>query len=218
MIIFSPNPGDGLFRVSAAGGNPSPVTTLDPTRNESTHRLPSFLPDGRHFLYWLRSGHPEKTGVYLGLLDSKEKKQVVAADQFGIYAPPGYLLFVNTGTLMAQAFNAETFQLDGEPFSVAEEILTTPYVAGLAMFSASETGLLAYRSGNLNNRITWFDRGGQQLGTTGSEALNSSMALSVDERKLAVSIGDSADIWVFELPNATRSRLTFGPSDDTNPI
>ena len=41
----------GTFRVSAAGGVPTAVTTLDESSGENNHRLPWFLPDGHHFLY-----------------------------------------------------------------------------------------------------------------------------------------------------------------------
>jgi hypothetical protein len=41
----------GLLRVRETGGAPSPITALDPSRKEEFHLLPTFLPDGRHFVY-----------------------------------------------------------------------------------------------------------------------------------------------------------------------
>src|SRR5499433_2723952 len=67
VILFSPAVNQPVYRVSAAGGNPTPITTLDQSQYETSHRWPQFLPDGNHFLYLAR-GKPEHTGVYLGSL------------------------------------------------------------------------------------------------------------------------------------------------------
>jgi len=55
VIVFASSAFGLLYRVSAAGGEPSPVTALDQSRFETSHRWPYFLPDGRHFLYLVRS-------------------------------------------------------------------------------------------------------------------------------------------------------------------
>ena len=106
LIIFSNvGPGRLLIRVPAAGGAPVPVTEFDKARGETSHWAPWFLPDGRHFLYLARSGSPETSGVYVGDLESKTRKQVVAFATTAIYVNPGYLLFVRELTLMAQRFD-----------------------------------------------------------------------------------------------------------------
>lgn len=109
-----------LLRVSAAGGEPMPVTKLQP--GERSHRMPSFLPDGRHFTFI-----PEgTTEIFLGSLDSEETKRLQSADSDAVYAPPGYLLFVRQGTLLAQVFDARKLELAGEPFSIAERVASDP--------------------------------------------------------------------------------------------
>ena len=50
LILLGQGGSDSLYSVSSAGGEISRVTTLDPSHQENTHRWPSFLPDGRHFL------------------------------------------------------------------------------------------------------------------------------------------------------------------------
>ena len=70
VIVFADST-RGLMQVSAAGGVASPLTTFDPSRKEIVHVLPSFLPDGRHFLYLRASSIPENTGVYVGSLNTK---------------------------------------------------------------------------------------------------------------------------------------------------
>ena len=72
VILFVPNRNTGVHRVSAAGGLAVAVTRLDRSRGETTHRWPSFLPDGRHFLYQSRD-------IYLASLDGGEAKHLVSA-------------------------------------------------------------------------------------------------------------------------------------------
>src|SRR5207245_799940 len=129
VIIFAPTRlGAGLFRVPAAGGVATPITVLDEALTRSTHRYPWFLPDGRHFLYHRRSRDLEKgdDGIYVGDIDSRDdpkaRRKVVTAGTNPAYAPPGYLLFVREGTLMAQPFDATTAQTTGYAAPVAERV------------------------------------------------------------------------------------------------
>ena len=57
-----------IYRASASGGTVTRVTKLDVSRQEGSHRNPEFLPDGKHFLFTVRSGQAEQTGVYAGSL------------------------------------------------------------------------------------------------------------------------------------------------------
>src|SRR5204862_2824346 len=51
LIVFAPQLAAPLYRVPASGGQPITLTTLDASRQETSHRLPSFLPDGLHFVF-----------------------------------------------------------------------------------------------------------------------------------------------------------------------
>src|SRR5262249_9504292 len=64
VIVFH-GQGLSLARVLAAGGECAPVTKLDPSKSETAHRFPSFLPDGRHFVYFRQSNKPENNGIYI---------------------------------------------------------------------------------------------------------------------------------------------------------
>src|SRR5262249_51416355 len=93
-----------ISRVSSAGGPVTPATSLD--SRERTNRWPQFLPDGRHFLYQSQSTLSERSGVYVGNLDGKTKKLLINSTSNAVYAPPGYLLWVEGDALLGQAFNA----------------------------------------------------------------------------------------------------------------
>jgi eukaryotic-like serine/threonine-protein kinase len=87
--------GAALMRISALGGAPTLLMTPDPSRGESALLFPSFLPDGRHFIYSVRSTDPAKQGIYVGSLDSPQKTRLIDALSTAAYAKPGYLVFKN---------------------------------------------------------------------------------------------------------------------------
>ncbi len=223
VIVFTPSYGAPLFRVPAAGGTPSPVTTLEAPARETSHRFPWFLPDGRHFLFTARSGSPEKTAVYAGDLESKERRLVIAAASNAVYSPPGVLLFMRRNTLMAQRFDAPRLRTIGEPLPVAEHV---NYVEGTAQgqFSVSQTGVLAYSSGggSLRSQLTWFNRSGQPLGTVGPAAVMQAAVLAPNGKSVVVDRLDPAlgtyDLWLLDLAHGTESRLTFDPGNDMFPV
>ena len=223
VIVFTPGSATPLFRIPAGGGTPIPLTTLDEAAGENSHRFPWFLPDGRHFLFTARSGNQEKTGIYIGDLESKDRRRLVAAASNAVYTPPGLLLFLRERTLMAQAFDAAGLRTTGDPFPVAEQVDYVPtQVQG--QFAVSETGVLAYYSGGaaLNSQLTWFDRGGKPLGTVGPPGMMQAPAISPDGGTIAVDRLDGQsgtyDLWLHDLAHATDSRFTFDPSNDRNPV
>ena len=90
-ILFAAGSRTPIYRVSATGGEATPITQLDQSRREFTHRNPRFLPDGRHFLYVVAAKLEKHTGTYVGSLDSNERK--LLGRFFGAeYTPPGYLI------------------------------------------------------------------------------------------------------------------------------
>ena len=110
-IVFGAQEGP-LRQVPAAGGTPQPLTQLDASRQETSHRHPYFLPDGRHFLYLARSVIPDQRGVYVGGLDGSTPKKVLSDDSNAIYFA-GHLLFVRGTTLIAQPFEPVGRQVSG---------------------------------------------------------------------------------------------------------
>src|SRR5262249_30925079 len=111
VIVFSWNDRDPLRRIDRTGGAAASVTALDPSRQESSHQWPHFLPDGRDFLYLVWSAQTEARGVYMGSLDAAKKpKRLLAADWGAVYArgpgQTGYVLSLRGQTLLAQPFDA----------------------------------------------------------------------------------------------------------------
>jgi len=220
-ILFAGSVGP-ILRVSAGGGEPKPATTLDKSRQDVRHMGPGFLPDGRHFLFRARGLQPAGAAVFVASLDGPEVQQVVSADSAAVYAPPGQLLYVRGGTLMAQPFDAERRRLSGDASAVAEQI--APFATDWHAFSVSGSRVLAYRTGTTltQSQLAWFDRTGRRLGTPGEPADYTNPALSHDGKRVAVGRRDpktmTRDIWLFEVERETASRVTFDPADDLNPV
>ena len=111
------------------------------------HQWPWFLPDGRHFVFLVKSGRAEYGGIYLGSLDSGERVRLIDDCCANVqYAKPGYLLFLRGQTLMAQAFDARALALTGSPSRIAEGLQYSPGQQH-GFFAASDTGTLVYASG-----------------------------------------------------------------------
>jgi hypothetical protein len=106
IILFTPAPNRGIWSVPAAGGSPTPVTSLPTAERATNHVWPQFLTDGRRFIYYQRSNDTERQGVYVSALGSEESTQVLRNDGMGVLAP-GHLLVVRDGTLFAQAIDDE---------------------------------------------------------------------------------------------------------------
>jgi Tol biopolymer transport system component/DNA-binding winged helix-turn-helix (wHTH) protein len=221
VILFGSENG-GVQRVSAAGGEVTPVTALDRSRQEMSHLWPYFLPDGHHFLYLAAIAQQAGGEVYLASLDGKETKRLLAADTNAVYAPPGYLLFVRDGTLLAQRFDVALLELTGEPMRIAEQVQFNDWTHR-GHFSVSENGVLVYYSGvEENSQLGWFDRTGKSLGLVGGGGGPRYASLSPDEKRVAFSLRDpqvgSYHLWLLDLVRGTNSRFTSDPANDFQAI
>jgi Tol biopolymer transport system component len=227
VIIFSPDSTIAIHRVSAGGGTPTPVTALDESKNETTHRWATFLPDGRHFLY-MAGTHAagtksEANAVYLASLDAKDRTLLLRARSNVSYAS-GYLFYVLESTLLAQPFDAKRLRLTGDPVPFEEAVLyDTGYFR--ASFGVSENGLLVYVGGSreMRGQLFWYDAAGKQVGgPVGEPADYQSLALSPDGKRLAAAINDPStgnpDIWIIDLSRGGRTRFTFGPGANAEAV
>ncbi|HJU41430.1 MAG TPA: protein kinase [Vicinamibacterales bacterium] len=217
IILLAPTNRTAIHRVPATGGTLEAVTTLDTTR-ENSHRWPHFLPDGRHFLFTVRSDSAENNAVYVGSIDGEAPRRLFATQSNAIYVEPGLVLHVRDGTLIAQPFDARALSLSGTARAVASPVLqNTP--SAEAEFDASFDGsVLTYREGaEWTAQLTWFDRSGQIAGTFGPPGAVEAVNLSPDGRRAAVDMVDAAqgtrDVWIVESGGALRRFTTHSATD-----
>ena len=201
-----------LRKVSAGGGTSTVAIGLDKKRNEVAQMWPQFLPDGRHFLYWSQSNDAAKNGIYLASLDSRDTRLLVASQSNVAYVPPGFLIYGEKGRLIAQPFNPKAFRIAGDPLPIAERVEETANPG--FVFSASNTGVLVYRAAvPSNTNLVWYDRDGTRLRSVGEPGDYGQIALSPDDRRVAVEHLDvshsSSNIWILDLVSGTFSRQTY---------
>lgn len=211
VIVFAPATlGGAMLQVPAAGGSPASVTELD-SQGQTAHTWPSFLPDGKHFLYLARTTDPNSGVIYVGSLDSKENKQLLKLTSSALYAAPGYLLFARAGTLLAQPFDADRLELKGDPVPIAQGVQFSA-LNGKAGVTVSDNGVLAYRvapsAGQL--RLVFVDRKGAEQPLTAPPHAYRNPRLSPDGQRIAVTIDEGgSQEWLLDISRGTLSRLTF---------
>jgi len=229
LILFTPAGRTPLYVVPASGGARTQVTTLDTASGEVQHAYPSFLPDGRHFLYFsygsVSGGALDPRGVFVGSLDGSTPARLLLAGATQARYATGHLLFVWGGTLMAQPFDPERLVLRGTPFPLVEDVkVSTAGATGAgAGYSVSDNGVLAYQAAlRTESRPVWFDRAGTQIAALAAPADYGDVALSPDGARLAVSVVEPArstrDLWLYEADGGPGQRLTAGPGDEFAPV
>ncbi|MCI0416497.1 protein kinase [bacterium] len=222
IIIFAERPNGPIYQIPASGGTPKPITKLNQSLGEVSHRFPHFLPDGRRFLYLARLTQRDQ-GLYAGSLDSAESKFVTNISSRVVYTRPGYLLFVEDSDLMAHAIDLKSLELKGDPVLIAKDVGLA--ATGQAGISVSDEGLLAFWGATLSGyQLLWFDRNGKQLGVAGESSLAADLRyhrLSPDGSHVAWLRPDpdllSPDIWVTDLTRNISTRLTSRMGFNQNP-
>jgi serine/threonine protein kinase len=217
-ILFSSIQGEAMYRVSPDGGEAEVIKKPDTSRGESRIVWPWFLPDGKSFLYWVKTKDGE--GRLMLARPGEAPKDIAAIDSQSQYVEPGLLVYAKEGVLLAQRFDAGKGNLEGAPFPLAPQVLYF-LSTGWAAFATSPTGTLAYRSERNVMRLSWFDRSGKRLGNVGSPGEYLTLAISADGRrvlfdKVRADLG-TLDIWSLDLERGIETRLTSHPDTEFAP-
>ena len=222
-IVFSSQ--FDLLRVSANGGDVS-IVTKPPTQDWSYY-WPTFLPDGRRFLFtaklWTRTAEASDHGIYIGSLDNPKIERLVPDLSSAVYAPPGYLVFARDGTLTALPFDLAAGRVTGSPVTIGGTVAMESqfYFAGI---SASADGTLAVRpppaltlsSPGMNaaeTELRLVDRTGSGSRVSSARLFSFAMALNpMDSGVAAAAIleprGGTSDLWLVDLSKDTAVPLT----------
>ncbi len=212
VIVFAPAVMGPLMRVSSDGGDAVEVAKPDATRGETGLRFPTFLPDGKHFLYVSLPRKQGNVNVYVGGLNGGEPARVMSADWAPVYAEPGYLLFTRGDRLVAQRFDPERLKPVGEVVGLGDMAPVTSS-DGATLLSVSANGVIAHVATTFpDTRLVWLDRAGRALETIPlPPAPYASPSLSPDGRRAMVTKANSPssyDLWLVDLERAIPSRLT----------
>jgi serine/threonine protein kinase/Tol biopolymer transport system component len=216
VIIFARTSGE-ILRIPATGGTPQRVTTLDPRRQEGTHRWPYFLPDDNHFLFMaalLGPVHADNV-FYVGSLDGKPSKVLGPGSSPVAYAN-GYVVYVAGTLLMARPFDVSKLEFEGDALPIAEGVRFDPLFSN-GVFSTSKNGILLYQEGKGSSphSIVLFDRTGKQLASLAESSAGSAPRFSPDGKSLVYDLitpdTGRVDLWKLDIDSRVRVRLSSDP-------
>ncbi len=222
-IALAPDGSSELFTVSAAGGTPQPLTTLDEERRDFSHRWPQFTPDGKAVIYTVAfEGLTSADDAIIEAisLETGEQKVIHEGGYYARYIPTGHLVFIRDGTLFGMPFDVTRLEPTGSPAPLVEGI-TTNNGPGGAPFSSSTPGDFAYVSGEVGvptYPIVWVDKDGKSTTLWETRGSYGEPTVSPDGKKLGISVlrDNQWDVWVYDLEREVATRLTFHDGYDAD--
>ncbi len=221
-IIFRARNREPLQRVRDSGGKPQPLTNLNETRLENSHRFPKFLPGGKQFLFVARCANSMNNSLYVGSLDAPDVKRIMFAEARVAYAN-GSLIYYRDGSLVTQHFDVATGRVSGDPTVIVDRVGYSP-ASILAYFNVSNDGSLIVSSAadGVTARLVWFDRNGNELGTLGAPGPYQQPRISPSSDRVLLEMPDpktgNRDLFLIEVGRDIRLRLTNNPANDWFPV
>src|SRR5262245_11238801 len=224
----------GLAQISEKGGEVTQATTVDRSQQEIDHFYPTFLPDGRHFLYYIQSGQKETRGVYIGSLGGPLKRRLLdditpirymAAVPGETAGGSGWLVFKRDDALLARPFNARRLEFTVEPFSLSDKVGSDTIFPTSSTFSVSDNGVLVFDPSLKRQRrqYRWVDRHGQRINSLDVAGGFYQPWLSPDEKRFIADRQDpltgTQDLWLCDVSGGNPpQRFTIDPANDACPV
>jgi eukaryotic-like serine/threonine-protein kinase len=222
-IVYTESYNGGLWRVNAAGGEPTRLTTPDSAAGELAHWWPSMLPDGRHLLFTNFSTPIERAKIELLDLRTGTRTVLVRGAVGGVYAATGHLLYGAGNAILAAPFDLKRLRITGDAVPVVSDVALVPS-NGEPAFSVSASGALVYVSSSVVNAATvpeWVTRDGHAQPLLNQAGRYASPAISPDGRRVALTVtaaDGNRDIWAYEPARDILTRITSGDAADFNPM
>jgi serine/threonine-protein kinase len=228
IVFATVDPRTGLWRVSADGGEPTPLTTPDATEPGSDHAFPSVLPGGRAVLFTsMAAGQTDSADVAVLDLNTGLRKTLIRGGSQAEYVDPsggtdqaGYLIYAAAGALRAVRFDPARLEVLGDPVTVVDQVMVKP--TGAANYAVSRQGTLFYVPGGVSvhmspRSLVWVDRKGHEEPINAPPRPYGVPRISPDGRLLLLGISDREgnDTWVWDFERETLRRLTFAPGSDS---
>ncbi len=228
VIIYGSTAVGPIWQVKDDGGKVTAATALDAAREESTHRYPWFLPDGKHFLYLARrsgAGAGREPAILMGELGSTKRTHVLEVASNVCYASK-HLLYIREGVLVAQRFDPGSGAVSGSAVPLVDDARVDERFSR-GVFAVSTNGVLACMTGHNQTRtqLMWLDRGGHELGDVGEPAdytYGGTPELSPNDKWSVMPISNRergvSDVWLVDLGSGRRTRLTVDQYDHPGAI
>ena len=215
VILFS-----STHPADAHGRNRQCIDGRDDARSHRRQSTSSrtFCPTAAGSCFTGKAGRTRPESIS-GTLDGRTPARLTPADeQRGVSSPPGWLLWVRAGRLVAQRLDLAQAALTGEPVTLADGVAVDRFARSAVAVAA--TGLVAYRTGGGTQRqLTWVDRSGTVQGTVGDpDDTVSDPRVSPDGIRVVVSrtVQGNTDLWLMD--GARTRRVTVDAASDRSPV
>ena len=223
--IFFGTISSGIMRVSANGGTPELVTTLDTAGTEISHRFPQVLPDGKTLIFTVKQSNISSFNeafICAQRIGTPERKTLIRGGTYAQYLPTGHLMYARGKSLFVVPLDAGKLEVKGPPVAMLDGGMLNEF-SGSANFGCSTTGIFVYALAEsaIYNRfvISWMDRKGKIFPLIETPRSYAGGALSPDGQKLAVVIeAANDDIWIYNLRGGALTRLTFEGGNHGSPV
>ena len=201
-----------LSMIPAEGGAPKAITTLDRTRDETSHRWPHAISGRRVLLYAagssVSSNEWNSAHIVAQSLDTGERRVIAERGSMPGYGD-GHVFYLSGRSLLAQRFDPDRLAVSGPVITVLADVMRA--VSGAGMYAVSLDGTLAAvrRAPPVPRRLVWSDRDGRITPLPLAAAFYSVPRLSPDGQRVAVTISDpDSDVWVYDVVRGSGTRLT----------
>jgi serine/threonine-protein kinase len=218
-IVYTESYNGGLWRVSAAGGEATRLTTPDTAAGELAHWWPNILPDGRHVIFTNFSTPIERAKIELLDLKTGARTVLVRGGVGGAYAASGHLLYGAGSAILAVPFDLKRLTITGEAEPVVSDVALSPS-NGEPAFSVSATGTLAYVRASVVYAPTvpvWVTRDGREQALLSQPGRYGLPAISPDGRRVALTAiakDGNRDVWAYEPARDILTRITTNDAAD----
>jgi eukaryotic-like serine/threonine-protein kinase len=208
----------GILGVPEQGGEASVLVTPEPGWSYDSVQP---LRGGRELLYTRFKPGAEAAETVVRSRDRDDATVVLRAGFNTRYVGSGHLVYSQRSQLVAVAFELASRRVLSEPVVVADQVAFSSS-SGIAHFTLSEGGLLAYEHGveeSQSTRLVAVSRSGA-LSRLPTETRNySDPRVSPDGRRIAAHLqGDLDDVWVADASRGALTRLSVEPGEDETPV
>jgi serine/threonine-protein kinase len=205
----------GLYRVSADGGLPQPLTKPE----QGYHQWPQILPGDREVVFTAR----ESTGTSIQLLalDTGRTTTLVRGGLFGRYLPTsssaGHLLYWRAGAVYAAVFDPSDARLRSQAVPVLDDVTEN------AAFIVSPSGTVYYQSGFAATDpypVVWLDRAAKMTPLLAKSGKYITPRFSPDGTRLAITLPSEgrSDVYIYDWQRDHLTRLDSSGRVTTMPV
>ena len=214
-----------IYRVPAGGGDPVPVTTMDTTNREISHRFPCVLPDNKTVVFTVKQNNISSFDdaiIAAENIETHQRTTLVRGGTFGRYTPAGYLLYSRGESIFAVGMDPSSLKLSGNPLAVLDGGMPNPF-SGTANFDIADNGTVVYTPNGPTperyQRLQWFKPGGSTEPVLDTLRAYGRLNISPDGERLAMNIrAANDDIWIYHMTRRSLTRLTFGGGNSDLPV